>query len=134
MKPGYAFFFLVALASVGLFFTKGDLTGNVVFGDDVRPLCSSASDCQNAEACCFFYGESQGVCNSQSKCREIYDVTKTQSDAKAELIAASRFQQEQDTLQDSKPGFELVLTLATVALLAFLILRWSDSKEKHPAN
>ena len=125
MKAGYAFFFLIALASIGLFFTKGDLTGNVVFGENVKPLCSSSSECQKAEACCFFYGESQGVCNSQSKCQEVYDVTKQQSSAKAHFIAASR----KPIDEKGKPGFELIFGLAALVLVSFLVLRWSDSKE-----
>ena len=126
MKAGYAFFIIMGLASIGLFFSKGDLTGNVVFDEGVKPICSMQDDCKTGTTCCLFYGETSGVCGTQSKCSEVLDVTKTQSDMKAMYVAAARKEIE---AEHPKTGFELFFGLATVALIAFLMLRWSSSKE-----
>ncbi len=67
--------FITVVVFSALFIGKG-ITGMVIMGDNIKPLCTQDSECENEEVCCYFYAETSGVCNIGDLCDDIIEITK----------------------------------------------------------
>jgi len=55
------------------------ITGNIVANEYTALVCSTNSDCSNAQVCCQFNDKNSGACSEPNKCSQIFEVTKTKT-------------------------------------------------------
>lgn len=75
---------LTLLLFFGIFLMGKGFTGMYLI-DFPQESCSSDDDCLTDQKCCKFYKEDSGVCEKESNCQAIEQITR---DAKAEMSSA----------------------------------------------
>jgi hypothetical protein len=111
------------LAFSGLIMLGSSITGMASSSDYTKTLCIANVDCTGTEVCCFFYEQESGVCNSESNCAGIAELTKDSSDMNQVVLPQS---QNTDYMAGTIIG--LIVTLAC----GYLIV--SQYKVKQPVK
>ncbi len=70
MEKKFIFVICSLFLVLGMLFVGEGITG-LYSWDRIEDTCTADSDCADSEACCYFYDEDYGVCESFSACGDI---------------------------------------------------------------
>jgi len=101
---------LILAAIIGIFAIGIGITGKSIQESQyLKTLCTIDNDCVKPEVCCIFYNKQAGVCDSESMCSTILEITKNSSNNNPIII-------------DEKPNMNIYNSYSFIGIILLIII------------